>query len=112
MAFELLCKKTSGRRLPQKSIALSKSTALLSRDLSEYFKGFNKVEIYVNHEDLKIGLKPSNDSVKGFALSKEKSDEIVRFNVGFLQQNVAKGIYPITIDDDKMLVFPVKEIAK
>ena len=114
MAFELLKKLIVGKcRLPNNTISISKSTIRLSGDLTKYFIDKPNMEVYIDRKNLQIGILPSANKMKGFRtfLNKSNGGDYITSTIQFLRKNIAFGHYPITIDDDGMFVFSVKEIA-
>ena len=112
MGFELLKKQIVGSTgMPYQTIAVSKSSIGLSADLGRYFAGHKFVEVYLNRDELQVGLIPSNNKDKGYRVyfTENKHSTKVNLAVRFIMRNVARGIYPITLQGN-MLVFPVMEI--
>jgi len=115
MGYELLEKTRIGfHGLPNHTISISKASVRLSNDMTKYFEHYSHCEVYIDRENLRIGLKPSNDMEKGFKITvaKGKYSEKVYLSVSFLRKGIAFGHYPLTVDNDGILSFKVKEIAK
>ena len=109
MAFELVEKKYGIQPQPPMSVSVTKSGFSLGSDIVNHFAGYTSAEIYLDYNGRRVGFKPTNDTIKGFKLS--KNSRAWGLSVTQISKKIANGRYVAKIEDG-MAIIDVKEIAK
>lgn len=112
MAFKILEKGLSGYKghVKPHMVSVGKSALSFGDDYQKMLNDFTHIEVYIDRDNKRIGLKPSNDGIKGFKLQKKalyKSRTYV--NIVWLK-NIAKGLYSAKVENG-LIVFEVLEFA-
>lgn len=109
MAFELIKKQARKKDLEENSIRITKNRILFGLYVGQQFTRRGFVEIYVDKNALKVGLKPSTDAIKGFKVAKKGEDRYVSCTTSFTKR-IAVGEYVLNLEDG-LYVFEVSDIA-
>lgn len=111
MGFVLVVKGQLGmgiHRLSENCVSIGKYTTSFGSEASKILtKKF--VEVYIDYDGKRIGFKGTDSTIRGFKLSRK--DKTVRTSCAKIQNLVERGHYPISIEDD-MVVIEVQEFKE
>lgn len=109
MVFERIHKGAHIMAHPPMVISITKSGFSLGSAIAEKFKDFSCAEIYLDRDNKRVGLKPTNDIFRGFKLS--KGGKSVGLSATRAANRLPAGKYKARFEDD-MVVIDVAEIAE
>lgn len=96
--------------IPNDVISIGKSTISFGKE-ARAFLTQSFAEIYLNREDRLVGIKPTENGLKGFKISSKESSPYTYMASGSFLKLIPMGRYKFYIEDG-MLIFKVSEIAK
>jgi len=96
--------------IPDDVISIGKATVSFGKDARAFLtKAF--AEVYLDREEKLVGIKPTEDGLKGFKISSKEDSPYTYMASGSFIKLIPMGRYKFYIEDD-MLIFKVSEIAK
>lgn len=95
--------------LPEDEVSVAKTCITLGMGVRKFLKE-DFVEVYLDREENRVGLKPTKSSLTGFKIFGKKETKTTSI-VGSFIKLLPKGRYKTKIEDG-LIVFKVPEIAK
>ncbi len=101
----------TGFGIGEMQVSVGKTCLTVGIEIYNLLSKKGLVEIYLDRNENKVGLKPSTDFTKGFRIHKKKESKGNAYIVGTYIKLLPKGRYDCFKEDD-FIVFKVSEIAK
>ena len=111
MTFKIYEKGTHyGNELRSDEVSVGKSSLTLGDEADKFLDG-DYAEVYLDREENLVGLKVSDNKVKGFRVQEKNDANKRRIVAGRFNKLLPPGRYACKVEGD-FLVFKVAEIAK
>lgn len=111
MTFELIKKSSRfGKTVNPNQLTIRKTGFYFGEGLSDKLRPFSHCQVFIDRINKRIGFKPVNDKITGFAIGKGYGKSL-SLGCGAVSEKVSSGVYNADYDEsENMIIVTVKEI--
>jgi len=105
MAFELLKKAYGSKQgIEEDEVAINNYGITFGESVGKKFDSFSYCEIYLDKENKRVGLKPSNNLILGFKVKEHKKIENRKYISGTWAKRLYNNKYRVAFEDDMIVI--------